>query len=193
MMITEGEYPISALSNIEKLGYSIPKICGHSEPHGKICACIPRFFYNNKWTCSKHYNNINKSSNTKCSICFDNVHNANSYITKCCGNSFHKECILKWKKNKALTSCPLCRSIIFTDQESHFHHSNTLNSKYLPLDMAAFVLELDYWFCHQLNSYPSNITEFFNISKWIPGVLSHITTSHFETIVKLHSKYKIEC
>ena len=192
-MITEGEYPISALSDIVKLGYSIPKICGYSDLNENICTCVPRFFYNNKWTCSKHSDNINKCKNTECSICFENVYNVDSYITKCCGNSFHKECILKWKNKKELTSCPLCRSVIFDDPELHIYPSNRIDPKHLPLDLAAFVIELDYWFCHQLNSYPSNITEFFNISKWIPGILAHITTSHFNTIIKLHSKYKIEC
>jgi hypothetical protein len=42
-----------------------------------------------------------------CCICLESECN---YLTECCKNKIHKECIIQWLIYKGISDCPLCRS-----------------------------------------------------------------------------------
>jgi|SaaInlV_100m_DNA_2_1039680.scaffolds.fasta_scaffold01519_4 hypothetical protein len=51
----------------------------------------------------------------ECCICLEDI-KSGSYLTTCCKQNIHKECLKKWCKkaieNKELATCPLCMQLI---------------------------------------------------------------------------------
>jgi hypothetical protein len=47
------------------------------------------------------------SCETLCCICLENEC---TYLTECCKNKIHKQCIIQWLIYKGIFNCPLCRS-----------------------------------------------------------------------------------
>jgi len=61
-------------------------------------------------------NNVFKKMEDECSICLEPLDNKKKIIKlECCGNKYHKKCILNWQKHG--TRCPLCTSILETNKK----------------------------------------------------------------------------
>jgi len=59
--------------------------------------------------------NYKLSDNLKyiCSICLENLKKNENIVRLNCSHQYHKECIIKWLREKKFT-CPNCRKLIFS-------------------------------------------------------------------------------
>ena len=61
-----------------------------------------------------------------CSICLDLLNKeSDQIVVTSCRHIFHKKCLIKWfksdiKNNNSFTSCPICREVIYNENDDDF-------------------------------------------------------------------------
>ena len=60
---------------------------------------------------------VDRGINTNCAICLEDYCEDEDIIILDCSHSFHEVCIAKWLQNKVESSCPLCKSALYVENE----------------------------------------------------------------------------
>ena len=151
-----------------------PTCCGVVMKNNRKCDACPIYFTAGQFTCGNHKPQISHRHTGKivgeCSICLCDIKHPKDTLTSC-NHRFHIKCLSKWK-GTGNTTCPLCRTVIFTPTQSHFQLVPTREEQYqmmvwaLPGIMTSVVIRIDN--ITPVLEYPVTILNFLNHITWCP-------------------------